>query len=310
MKFNNKLKTLFLDPEASVFTQDEKNEKVNLILSPSLYWVKKLSLPVKYIREVKKLLPSIFEDTLPAGKYSYSAYKVADEFFVFAYEDKLILDTMAQKGIVAANVANVYFAQSELWNIEGALRINESQNIYVKDGIVVLVPGAWTKECENLEINELTLSQHSIVLEQFGHIVDKSSLYKIAAIIVILSLLVGTEYFITAQKTEEILELKDELFTKYGLKSTMMQNESMLKKFDSIHKKQMKLREYASYILTLKLNSGEKISQINMKNNSLEIDFTGIQKGKDSHISNMLKSKNISFNIDYKDSIMHLEMSL
>ncbi|MDQ7066925.1 MAG: hypothetical protein Q9M40_02365 [Sulfurimonas sp.] len=74
-----------------------KREKVSIILSPSLYWVQKLSLRVKYVREVKKLLPSIFEDMLPAGQYSYSAYKRGDDFFIFAYEDKAILKLLQDK---------------------------------------------------------------------------------------------------------------------------------------------------------------------------------------------------------------------
>ena len=99
MKFNTKLKTIFLDPNSdksvinnydndSILVTDDaskKREKVNVILSPSLYWVKKLSLPVKYVREVKKLLPSIFEDTLPKGNYNYTAYKSGEDFFGFEH---------------------------------------------------------------------------------------------------------------------------------------------------------------------------------------------------------------------------------
>ncbi|MEA2091565.1 MAG: hypothetical protein U9O83_04260 [Campylobacterota bacterium] len=119
--FNPKLTTLFLDPNSESSYSAIKGAKVNIILSPSLYWVKKLSLPVKYLRDAKKLLPSLFEDTLPKGNYSYTAYKSGDEFLIFAYEDKYILETLSKEGISLSNVANVYFAQSEMQNIEGAL---------------------------------------------------------------------------------------------------------------------------------------------------------------------------------------------
>ena len=85
MKFNTQLKTLFLDPHSEI---EHTDEKVNIILSPALYWVKRQTLPVKYIRDAMKLLPSIFEESVPEGHYSYSAYKDGDTFVLFAYDDK------------------------------------------------------------------------------------------------------------------------------------------------------------------------------------------------------------------------------
>ena len=86
-QFNQKYKTIFLDPSSDISSVEEK---VNVILSPSLYWVKKLSLPLKKASEAHKLLPSIFEETLPLGNYNYSVYKKGDDFFAFAYDDKAI----------------------------------------------------------------------------------------------------------------------------------------------------------------------------------------------------------------------------
>ncbi len=72
MQFNRQHKILFLDPNYPAVCGDEK---VDIILSPSLYWIKKISLPLNSLREVRTLLPSIFEDMLPDGIYSYSVYK-------------------------------------------------------------------------------------------------------------------------------------------------------------------------------------------------------------------------------------------
>ena len=135
-KFNQKHKTFFLDLSSPAV---EVDEKVNIILSPSMYWVKKLSLPLSKSSEAKKLLESIFEDTLPLGNYNYSVYKEGKFFFAFAYDDKFIIDTLEEKGISVANVASVHFAQSELGFIEGAVKINETQSIFLKDGILILL---------------------------------------------------------------------------------------------------------------------------------------------------------------------------
>ena len=320
MKFNTKFKTIFLDtnsieldPERSAVeaTQGEvKREKVNVILSPSLYWVKKMALPVKYVREVKKLLPSIFEDTLPEGNYSYYAYKHKDQFFLFAYEDKRILDLLVKQGISASNIANVYFAQSEFQEIQTPLSINETQSIYVKDELVVLVPSAWVQESKPLDVSDIGLSKHTITLQQFGHIVDNSSLYKIGAMLLLLIVLIMVEYFITTSKTQEIATQNSELFAKHNLKATTMQNRSMLKKYKAIHEKQTKIREYSGYILGLRLKKDERLSLLSLKNRVLIADFTGVKKEDEKKISNTLRSKKVPHKSSYKDGKLHVEMSL
>jgi len=306
-KFKKQYKSIFLDQSSPPFYL---KDKVNIILSPSLYWVKKVSLPVKYVRDVKKLLPSLFEDTLPEGNYSYGAYKSGDEFFIFAYLDKLILDTMAKKKIAPSSIANVYFAQSELSHLQGAAKINASQSIYIKDEILLLVPTAWVQESADLDISELIPTKHSVTLAQFGHIVDSKILKKIAVIMVVILLLTATEYVITAQKLAQITELKDALFAKYDLKSTMIQNKSILKKYDSIHSKQMKLRTSISYILALKLNPAEQLSQLSYKNNILKAEFSGVVKGKESRISELLKTKEVDFKSSFKDNSWQVEISI
>ena len=313
MTFNEKYKTLFLDPLSEAVNV---NEKVNIILSPSLYWVKKISLPVKYVRDALKLLPSIFEDTLPDGHYSYSAYKCEDtegsnsDFFVFAYEDKRILDVMSEKKISISNVANVYFAQSELQNTHGAAKVNEKQSIYVKDELVILVPCCWIEEKGNLDLTFLSLSKHTITLQQFGHIVDSKSLYSIGAMILMLILLVGSEYFITIKKSANIVESKEKLFSQHNLKETMLQNRSMLKEYQTIHDRQTNIRLYTSYILSLRLKPQEKLTQLNIKNEILSANFSGVSKENFTHITKSLNSKKVKFKTDYKKNTLYVEISL
>lgn len=268
MKFNEQKRVVFLDPNSQLSIKDD--EKVEIILSPSLYWVQKIKLPVKYIRDVKKLLPSLFEDILPSGNYNYSAYKNENEdesFFIFAYEDKKIIDLASRFGINSSNISSVHFAQSELSDLEGAVKINDSQSIYVKDGVVTLVPCCWIEESGNIDLENIKLSKHKITLAQFGHIVDNSSLYKIASVLVVFSLLFFSEYFITKQKISAIQEQKSKLYKEYDLKPTMFQNKAILKKYQGIHQNQTTLRQELSKKLKQK-----NIKLITYKNNNLKVE--------------------------------------
>jgi len=309
MIFNQKYKILFLDPNTDEHYGDEK---VGIILSPSLYWVKKLKLPVKSVREVKKLLPSIFEDTLTNGNYSYSAYKTSkeNEYIVFAYEDKTILDLLAKQNIQMHNIVSIHFAQTELSLIHGAMKINDMQSVYIKDDILVLVPCCWIEEKGTLVLDDVKLSNHKIHLQQFGHIVNIKSLYSIGAILVLFIVLTMSELFVTNSKINHIQDLQSELFSKYNLKSTMFQNKSMLKKYTSIHSKQTKLRETFSALLGLRLNANEKINFITYKNKKLSVDFSGVGEANTSQIISALKAKHLNLSSSYDKNILHLEIKL
>lgn len=306
-KFNTKYKTIFVDLQTPKL---EIEEKVNVILSPSLYWVKKLPLPIKYLRDVKKLLPSIFEDVLPAGHYNYSAYKSGDEFFVFAYEDKLILDTLMLRGISASNIANVYFAQSEFAELEGAIKVNETQSMYLKDEIVILVPSAFVSESKTFDADSILLSAHTISLAQFGHIVDTKSLYKIAAVFVVLIFLLASEWFVTAQKINEIEELKNALFTQEGAKATMFENNAILKKQKSIYEKQTKLRESVSLLLSVKLAKNETLKELSFKAKSFTADFSALSPATITAIEKDFKASGLTYKTSKQNEAWRLEVSL
>lgn len=307
MKFNKNRKAIFLDPNGEKF---ELEEKVDVILSPSLYWVKKMPLPVKNVREAKKLLPSIFDDTLTEGHYNYSVYKQEDEFVIFAYDDRVILATLAEKGISSANLGEVHFAQSELSSTEGALKINETQSIYVKDEIVILLPSGWIEESGELNLEDITLSKHTIALAQFGHLIDNKSIYKITAVLVVMIALVITELFITSKKVDEIITLKEELFTKAKLQPTMFQNKAMLKKYTSLHTEQTQLRDVMGTIISLKLKNDEKLTKIDLKKKLLSADFTKLSPQSVAMITKELKAKNIKFTSSEKSESWHMEVKI
>jgi hypothetical protein len=298
-----------LDPNYDAVCDDEK---VDIILSPSLYWIKKISLPLNSLREVKTLLPSIFEDMLPEGIYSYSVYKNSEDslFYAFAYEDKKILDVIAQHNIPMTNIGSVHFAQSELHNIGHAMKVNEQQCLYVKDSIVVLVPTSWVKEKEELDLSGITLSKHKITLQQFAHIIDYKSLYGVISVLLILILISFSELLITTQRSQEIVTKTDEIFVKDGLRPTMFENRSILKKFEKTHEIQTRLREYLAYLLSLKLNTNEKITLLSLKNKVILVNFSGVNEKRSSHITSVLTSKGIHFTQKYKDDALHLEIEI
>ncbi|MBN2815136.1 MAG: hypothetical protein JXQ67_00515 [Campylobacterales bacterium] len=309
-KFKRETKRVFLDPVNREIEEYDQSQKLSIILSPSLYWVKKMKLPVKSVREAKSLLPSIFEEILLEGDYSYSAYKSGEEFYLFAYEDKKILELLQVKGVALADVEGVYFAQSIFCELEGTVGINETQALQVKDSLVVLLPRTWAKELQVLDLESLKLSTHTIKLQQFGHIVNRGATYKIATVLVVLIAIISIEVYITAVKKDEIVFAKEELFSEYKLQATMMQNRSTLDKYMKIHKKQKGLRESVGAFLSLSLKKEEKIELVEYKNSSLSVLLSGVTKLRELEIAKILKEKGINFKETLQGSDMRVEMSL
>lgn len=309
-RFKRSSITLFLDPINTQIQEYDKSKKINIILSPSLYWVQKLSLPIKYVREVKKLLPSIFEDVLPDGNYSYGAYKSDDMFFVFAYEDKKILKLLNENGISIADVQSIHFAQSEFIELDSAVKINEAQSLYLKGELLIVAPTIWFKDVKRMDLDEINLSNNRIKLQQYGHIVKTSSLYKIAILLSSLIIIIFIESVITSQKISKIDEERDELFSKYKLKATMFQNRSLLKKYKNVYVKQTKLREYISYFLTMKLQKTQKIQSIDYKNNFLVVNISGVKQGNEQGIINKLDAKKVKFKHSFRKNLIKVEIKI
>jgi len=303
-KFKGQIDTIFVDVNSSSFKLDKS---VNIILSPSLYWVKKVALPVKSVREVKPLLESLFEENLPDGVYSYDVYKQDDEFVIFAYEDKVILNILHEKGISSAQINKVYLAQSELFKQESAKKISEDTILLVEDGIVVVLPSTFASFDEVLDVHDIKLSKNSIRLKQFSHLVNEKSLYTIAFIFFALIALVSTEYFITLKKNNISQTQRDALFIKNGLKPTMLQNRSMLKTYEKIYKSQTQLRQYMADLLSLHLKEKHKIKVITYKNKKLRVEFDGFKSGEEKYIKQQLKSKQCKFSAQYKNNIWYVE---
>jgi len=306
-KFKEQIDTIFVDVNSASF---ELDKSVNVILSPSFYWIRKVSLPVKSLREVKPLLESLFEETLPEGIYSYSAYKQEDDYYIFAYEDKKILDALHAKGIPSAKINAVYFAQSELVDLDEPKKISEEELILTQDGVVILLPAKFVSDAKELDVSDVKVSKNTLHLKQFGHIVNEKSLYKIAVIFLVFIALVGSEYFITLHKAQKLQTQREKLFSLYGLKSTMFQNESLLRGYEGDYKTQSKLREDMAQILSFSLKSGHKIKAIEYKSKKLKLQFDGVKSGDEEYITAFMKSKKMKYSAKYRGENWYVEVQL
>jgi hypothetical protein len=306
-KFKKTNSIVLLDPHSKVMPKIPDGAKVDIILSPSLYWVKKLTLPVKYARDVKKLLPSLFEDILPDGNYSYAVFKEEEEFVAFAYEDKKIIDELSKKGISVSSTENVYFAQTELLS-STPCKLNDKEALILDNGIVFIAPIEWTQNIQPLILNSVSSSKKTIKLQQFSHIIDNSSLNKIGLLLGVFIVVLSIEMFITMQKIDAIEQNRQKLFSDYKLYPTMMQNRAVLTDYEQTFTRQTRLRNILEILLKLDLK--QKITKIDLKNKTLHVTMKGVDQATSKKILQSLRTYQQSLKSTFKENLFEIEVTL
>jgi len=295
LKFKQKRQLLLLDPHAAPQEKLLKsNDKLVIILSPALYWVKKLSLPVKYLREAKRLLPSLFEESIADGHYSYSVYKKGDEYLAFAYEDSRILELLKRYGIEPSRIASIHFAQTFFDGLQGSFSCNDDEVLSVVDGVVILTPKKWAKDVKPLDLTHLQVPKEHITLKQFGHIVDNKTLYRIGSVVLLFMLILVVQLVSLDHKVQEWESKNDGVFSKYKLEPTMMQNRAILAQYKKRYKEQIALREAIAQLLELPLEKGVSIKSMTYKNKKLICVIKGADSAYAKRIESILHKKKLS----------------
>lgn len=306
--FKDDAQSIFLDIDAVCSVTAGK--KYNVILSPSLYWVKKLSLPLKYTHEVKKILPTLFEENLPEGNYNYYVYKEDDAFICFAYEDRKILEVLEQKGISPSDVKSFFFAQTALEGFDDVYRVNEAEVLKKEEGIFLLLPAAWYKDAKELPLERANTSKHAISLQHFSHIVRPELLYKIIAVLLAFVFVLFVELFVLGSVKESVVEESQNIFAQKGLKPTMMQNRSILSQYKSIYERQKKLRESLIALLKSNLKKGEHIEHIILKDGVLRVYFSGVSALQKARVTAALAKEKIPFKTEFEKEQLVVEVKL
>jgi len=308
LNFKQTVETIFLDAKRDITVDLEK--KYHIILSPSLYWVKREKLPLKYVHEVKKIVATLFEEILPKGEYSYFVDKDEEAFLLFAYDDKAILKLLESKGIRLSNVSGISFAQHSFADEQKPIQINKDEVIVSKDGIVVVLPSEWFKEKKVLEESKLYPSKQTIHLEKFSHIIDRKTLYTVGMLVLLfMSVLLG-EYIYYSLELEKIRQQKEKVFTGSNLKPTLMQNRAILQKYQKLIKRQEKLRTVLAMILQANFKKAQRVDAIVYDGKKLQIVLEGVTQADLPKIFSKLYKAKINMQAKEKAKNLVLEVDL
>lgn len=308
MDFKKTGTPLFVDLHTTV--SPAENEIFDLILSPSFYWVKHVSIPIKSTSELKKFLPSLFEDTVPNGKYSYYAYPDGDAYLAFAYDDKKILDILSERGINTEQINKVYFAQSEFEELKEAVAIDEDSVLDIEDHVVVKLPKALVTASVPLSLDEHIFSKHEITLARYTHIATTKSLIRFGLFMGALIAIYILDLAVNQTKINEFEAAPSELYAEHKLPATRIQNEVIFETLQKQYRQQIKIRELSSHILDLKLAKNEYINLYDLQEKKLTVELKVASLKRSTALSKSLKQKGFAAKEQYKNGTLTLEFEL
>lgn len=289
-------------------------DRCDLILSPFFYWSKTEELPIKSEKQALKLAPSIFDGILPDGEYKYRVFKTKENLFLFiAYDFNLIKESLENLNIDLEFVDFFYFSQSEFFDMEKAIKLDEIDSIVKIDEIVQKIPTKYIKESDNIQniLEIVKLSKNRISsFELKDSFIDNKTLYSIITILTLTLIAFSIELFIYKQEIKKYLTKQENLYSKYNLPSTSFELKSIKSKFLSIDKKQTSLREKIAYIDKMPLLANEHLIEFNLKSNKLELSIKLSRANRAETIKNYLIKKLKITKMKVNDNILKTEINI
>ena len=278
-------------------TKIDVKGKVDIILSPEFYWVRIFDIPVKSTAQARHVLPTLFEDILENVKeLSYQVIKLEeDKYLCFAYENKRIFEAIKKSGVSLSAVNSVYFAQNECKNYEQFIADNKSF-LYTQDGILVKVPnGLLTNEVNISDVLEkIELSSNKVEIKLYNNVLTPKQIYSLVAVLLILACVNFFKLYDYKSENSKFEDKLETLKANSKIPSSMIQTNSILKKYKKLSSLEIKKRELISYILE---NKSIKIKKLTLEKNVLNLVLVNTDKRKaDNYISK--KYKILSSNVN------------
>ncbi len=250
------------------------NRKVDIILSPELYWVRFFDIPVSNIKDARTVVPTFFEDFLDINNYKfYIAEQKDGKYLCFAYDENVILNAIKNANLNLNQVSNIYFGQNEFSNID-AFKIVDEYFIY-QDDVLVKFPKEFVDDDKFVTYNlsTLKLSKHKISIRYKSKFINNKSLYILSAIFIFISLLNFAKTYIIKDMTDNIILNQEVVKKQYKILPTMMQTKSVIKSLELKQSKQIKLREALQYLFSFKNFTQGRIQKVDFVNQNLTIYF-------------------------------------
>lgn len=244
----------------------EVKSRVDIVLSPKFYWIKREELSVKKERDALKFAPSIFEGQFSnIEDYRFLAIKRGDSEYIFlAYNPKDILEKLQNEFHISEKfLGDIYTAQSELMDIDEPLSLNRVKKVVSIDGIVSEIPKFSHENSINYAGEFLKKSNRSRFKLKYRGIDGEGGSLFVASLIPLAIVVYLTLDIIRLSSDSNYLQSEIERRRDvYSLPSTSFQIESIKNRYEKLESEQSKIRDSLFWLQDIKFSQYGKIEYL------------------------------------------------
>jgi len=270
-------KKLFLTSKTKF---EETDEKLDIIISPEYYWVRKFELPIKTEAQARHVLPTLFEDIVDdITILSYKVIKLEEnQFLCFAYNNKKIYGAIKNLNINISNIISIYFAQNECKEYK-SFKIDKQYYMYTSDDILVKAPIDLFENAISLEsvLENIIFSPHKLQIKLYNNILNMRYYYFVFFIFISLIFINGIKYF---DYSERISKTENQIFKikqQNNLPNSLIQTNAMLREYEKDISSEKRKREAIEYILK---NSKNSLKKLILNVNKIELLYESKDKNE------------------------------
>jgi hypothetical protein len=276
--------------------------RVNVMLTPQFYTMKKEELPLKYRYQAKKIAPSLFDGLLDEnGTYEYFVFKEEGQWVFIAYDPEKIRTFLHAKGISTEYLSKLFFVQQAAQAFSQPIALNEEESLVTIDGVVVQVPANILPEgSQPGSFSKIVLPKMGITLSAKGNqLIHKRE----TAVLSIIFLLFASIFFIEGWGYGQSLKVQSkemqELMEAYPSLQSKMQRESISLKYRMIDSKERKKREIIKTLAAM-IFKGVVLTAYHMDEKQFKVTFNCENAKVAKRVQSLAKQAN--FKVSSKDN--------
>jgi len=220
--------------------------RVDIMLPPQYYTMRKEPIEVRYIYQAKRLAASILESYLEEGvAYEYFVYREEQDWVFIAYSPAEIHQALKREGIDNDQVSKLYFAEQSKEQLALPILLNEREALVTLDESVTVVPRQLLASTQRYQrFDDSFAPQRGL---SFGVGADSLFSRKDAFIIATLLALFAFVVFFEALRYRSVAQSMESeiaaLFVEYPTLQSGYARKNIIKKYRKIDKKERKKRE-------------------------------------------------------------------
>jgi hypothetical protein len=289
---------------------DSKKEKLDIILSPKYYLIKREDITIPKEKDALKIAPSIFEsffDSLEDIKFL--AIKEEKSYLFIALNIKHILETLQNDyGITEKRIGNIYTIQTEISEIENSLKVDEKKSLILLDGIVSEFKNSGNSQTVSEYLKMKTRSNYSIKFKGVRDVENGSvSFLYLSLIPIFLSISLGFDFWKVSQAKKELEAKIENANSLYKLPKTSFQRDSIKKRFEKIEEEQSKIRDNISWLKDERFHKFGKLKRVISSKDSFSFQIEIKDRKYVKEFSEKVQKRDRNANIFEKENLLEVK---